>query len=90
VGYYQPFLMLGSMFVTIGTAMIYTLEPSSWAGKYIGYQVLASIGSGLIIQLNVIVAQAISKRVDMSVTLASVLCESCRALSSFAVFDKAD
>ncbi|KAF4766121.1 hypothetical protein HAV15_010702 [Penicillium sp. str.  len=73
VGYYQPFLMLGSMFVTIGSAMIYTLEPNSGSGKYIGYQVLASIGSGLIIQLKVIVAQAISKRVDMSVTVGSVL-----------------
>ena len=70
--------------------MIYTLEPNSGAGKYIGYQVLASIGSGLIIQLNVIVAQAISKRVDMSVTVASVLCESRCDTSSFAVFGQID
>lgn len=70
--------------------MIYTLEPNSGAGKYIGYQVLASIGSGLIIQLNVIVAQAISKRVDMSVTVGSVLCESCCAPSSFSVSGHTD
>lgn len=82
--------MLGSMFVTIGSAMIYTLEPNSGSGKYIGYQVLASIGSGLIIQLKVIVAQAISKRVDMSVTVGSVLCESCCAPSSFAVSGHTD
>lgn len=54
--------------------MLYTLEPLSTAGPYIGYQVLAGIGSGLVIQVNVIVAQAISSRVDMSTTVAMVLC----------------
>ncbi|KAF7165706.1 hypothetical protein CNMCM5623_009806 [Aspergillus felis] len=73
VGFYQPFLMLGAMFVTVGTGLIYTMGPDATAGQYIGYQVLAAIGSGLVIQLNVIVAQAITPRVDMSITLATVL-----------------
>jgi hypothetical protein len=68
--------MLGAMFVTVGTGLIYTMGPAATAGQYIGYQVLAAIGSGLVIQLNVIVAQAITPRVDMSMTLATVLCES--------------
>jgi hypothetical protein len=75
VGYYQLFLLVGGMFITVGSGMIYTLEPNSSAGQYIGYQVLAAIGSGLVIQLNVIVAQAISTRSDMSVTVATVLCK---------------
>ncbi|KAM3081800.1 hypothetical protein ACMFMG_005245 [Clarireedia jacksonii] len=52
VGYYQLFLIVSGMFVTVGSGMIYTLEPNSSAGQYIGYQVSAAIGSGLVIQLN--------------------------------------
>jgi hypothetical protein len=55
--------------------MIYTLVPESSAGQYIGYQILAAVGSGLVIQINVIVAQAISTRADMAVTVAIVLCK---------------
>ncbi|EAW12043.1 MDR family MFS transporter [Aspergillus clavatus NRRL 1] len=73
VGYYPPFLTFGAMFVTLGTGLMYTMGPDATAGQYIGYQVLAAIGSGLVIQLNVIVAQAITPRVDMSVTVATVL-----------------
>ncbi|KAI1390801.1 putative MFS transporter [Hypoxylon trugodes] len=73
VGYYQPFLFIGGIFVAVGSGMIYTLEPNSTAGQYIGYQVLAAIGSGLVIQVNVIVAQAFSSRADIAVTVAIVL-----------------
>ncbi|OAR02344.1 hypothetical protein LLEC1_04195 [Akanthomyces lecanii] len=73
LGYYKPFLLVGAVFLTIGTGMLYTLEPHSSAAHYIGYQILASIGSGLIIQINVVVAQAITPRPDMAVTIAIVL-----------------
>ncbi|KAG7284751.1 hypothetical protein NEMBOFW57_009362 [Staphylotrichum longicolle] len=73
VGYYQPFLLVGALILTVGSGMIYTLEPDSSAGMYIGYQVLAAIGSGMVIQINVVVAQAISARSDMAVTVAIVL-----------------
>ncbi|KAI1851283.1 hypothetical protein JX265_012304 [Neoarthrinium moseri] len=73
MGYYKVYLMVGAIFVTVGSGMIYTLVPESTAGEYIGYQVLAAIGSGLVIQLNVLVAQAISPRVDIAVTVAIVL-----------------
>lgn len=86
MGYYQLFLIVGAMFVTVGSGLIYTLEPSSSAGQYIGYQVLAAIGSGLVIQLNVIVAQAISSRADMSVTVATVLCKLSIPLQLFFLF----
>lgn len=67
--------MVGAVFITIGSGMIYTLRPDSTAGQYIGYQILAAIGGGLVIQINVIVAQAISTRADMAVTVGIVLCK---------------
>ncbi|EGX88301.1 MFS transporter, putative [Cordyceps militaris CM01] len=73
LGYYQPFLLVGAVFLTIGSGMLYTLGPESSAAHYIGYQILASIGSGLVIQINVVVAQAITPRPDMAVTIALVL-----------------
>lgn len=67
--------MVGAVFLTVGSGMLYTLEPGSSAAHYIGYQILASIGSGLVIQINVVVAQAITPRPDMAVTIALVLCK---------------
>ncbi|OCK74840.1 MFS general substrate transporter [Lepidopterella palustris CBS 459.81] len=73
VGYYQPFLWAGAIFITVGSAMIYMLNPNSPASQYIGYQVISGIGMGLVIQVPVIVAQSISTRPDMAVTVAITL-----------------
>lgn len=75
VGYYKPFLLVGGLFLIIGSALIYTLNPHSPARNYIGYQIIPGIGTGLIIQINVIVAQAITPRADVAVTIAIVLCK---------------
>lgn len=61
--------------MTVGAGMVYTLKPDSSAGEYIGWQISAGIGSGLVIQLPVIVAQAISTRADLAVTVAISLCK---------------
>ncbi|KAI8625483.1 putative MFS transporter [Xylariaceae sp. FL1651] len=73
IGYYKIFLIVGSIFLTIGSGLIYTLEPDSGPGKYVGYQVFTAVGSGLVIQLNVIVAQALTPRSDVAVATAIVL-----------------
>ncbi|KAM3484121.1 hypothetical protein MY8738_002560 [Beauveria namnaoensis] len=73
LGYYQPFLLVGAVFPTTGPGMLYTLRPESSTAHYIGYQILASIGSCLVIQINVVVAEAITPRPDMAVTIALVL-----------------
>jgi MFS transporter, DHA2 family, glioxin efflux transporter len=61
--------------------MIYTLDLNSPASHWIGYQVLAGIGTGITVQLPVIVAQAISTRPDMSVTVGIALCKHQRLLN---------
>ncbi|EXJ93249.1 hypothetical protein A1O3_01806 [Capronia epimyces CBS 606.96] len=70
VGYYQPFLLLGSVFITVGAGLIYTLGVHSPASHYIGYQIVAGIGMGLTIQVPAIVAQSISERKDLAVAIA--------------------
>jgi hypothetical protein len=74
LGYYQPFLWIGAIFSTIGSGLIYTLQVDSPASHYIGYQVVAGIGMGFIIQTPVIVAQNISPRPDMAMAVAITLC----------------
>lgn len=74
IGYYKLFLMAGAVFITVGSGMIYTLRPNATMGQYVGYQILTAVGSGLVIQVNVIVAQAISTRADVAVTVGIVLC----------------
>lgn len=75
IGYYQAFLWVGAIFSTVGAGLIYTLEPNSKANAYIGYQVLVSIGSGVVVQVPVIVAQTISPRIDVATTVAITLCK---------------
>lgn len=76
VGYWQLFFCIGSIFSVVGSGLIYTLNLDSTAAQYIGYQVVVSIGTGLTIQIPIIIAQAISSQVDMSVTLSMSLCKS--------------
>ncbi|QIW97727.1 hypothetical protein AMS68_003245 [Peltaster fructicola] len=47
VGYYTPFIIASSVLMAIGAGMITTLNPSSTAGAWIGYQVLFGFGLGL-------------------------------------------
>lgn len=61
--------------MTIGSGLIYTLDVDSPASHYIGYQVVAGIGMGLCIQVPAIVAQSISTRPDMAITIAIALCK---------------
>jgi hypothetical protein len=51
------------------------LDINSPSSKYIGYQIVAGIGGGLPIQVPVIVAQAISARADVSVTMSTIMCK---------------
>ncbi|KAF2138889.1 uncharacterized protein K452DRAFT_328628 [Aplosporella prunicola CBS 121167] len=73
IGYWQPFFWIGSIFSVVGAGLIYTLDLHSTAAHYIGYQVVVSIGTGLTIQIPIIIAQAISSQLDMSVTVSIAL-----------------
>jgi MFS family permease len=40
LGYYTPFLLFSSVFMSIGAGLLSTLEPDSGHSKWIGYQVI--------------------------------------------------
>jgi MFS transporter, DHA2 family, glioxin efflux transporter len=75
IGYFQPFLIVGSMLAAIGAGLIYTFDLDTPPSKFIGYQVVAGTGIGLAIQIPIIVAQATSSAADVSVAMSSMLCK---------------
>ncbi|KAL0254693.1 hypothetical protein SLS55_009216 [Diplodia seriata] len=72
-GHYLPLLAVGSVLAAVGSGLIYTLDIGSPSSHWIGYQALAGIGSGLGIQVGVIVSQAIVPAVDVSSVTAIIL-----------------
>jgi len=73
IGWYQPFLLLGSALAIIGGSLIYTFDIGTGPAKFIGYQVIAGTGVGLMIQVPIVVAQATSSRADVTVAMSTVL-----------------
>lgn len=51
VGYYVPFMWIGSILATVGSGLLLSLKVDSPSGVNIGYQVLAGLGAGLCNQL---------------------------------------
>ena len=74
IGYFQPFLVVGSSIALVGSGLIYTLDIGSSPAQFIGYQVVAGTGIGMAIQVPVIVAQSLSPKADISSAVATVLC----------------
>lgn len=58
-------MWFGAAIFTVGSGMLFTLQVSSYAGKWIGYQLLAGIGSGCAIQLPFIAVQTVLSAKDM-------------------------
>ncbi|THC93732.1 hypothetical protein EYZ11_006772 [Aspergillus tanneri] len=73
IGWYQPFLIVGSMLAIIGGGLIYTFNIGTPTGKWIGYQIIAGFGLGLAIQTPVIVAQSTTAQPDVGMAMSNVL-----------------
>jgi hypothetical protein len=65
-GHFVPLMVIGSAISTVGAGLICTFRIDTGAGKWIGYQVVAGIGSGLAVQIPVIVNQASVGPSDLS------------------------
>lgn len=50
-GHYVPFMWLGAALLTVGSALIHTLNVKSDPGPWVGYQLLAGIGFGMGFQI---------------------------------------
>jgi len=76
MGWIHPFLILGTALATLGGGLIYTFDINTSVSKFVGYQLIAGIGVGLVIQVPIITAQAISDREDLAVASSNMLCKS--------------
>ncbi|KAI9827465.1 MAG: hypothetical protein M1832_004815 [Thelocarpon impressellum] len=65
IGIYAPFMWVGAAVFTVGSGMLYTLQVSSGAGKWIGYQILAGLGAGAGIQVPFVAVQVVLSSADM-------------------------
>lgn len=67
LGPYVPFTWFGSAIFAVGSGMLFTLEVSSSAGLWIGYQILAGFGAGACVQIPFIAVQVVLNKKDIPV-----------------------
>ena len=72
-GHYAGALALGSALIVIGAGLMLKLDIGSPSSAWIGYQVAVGIGSGMVVQAPIIVAQASADKADMSSVSAIIL-----------------
>jgi hypothetical protein len=65
-GHYVHLMVIGSVITTVGAGLIYTFDIDTGSGKWIGYQIIAGAGSGLILQIPIIVNQALVGPSDLA------------------------
>lgn len=65
IGVYKPFMIGGATVFTVGAGLLYTLDISSRAGRWIGYQLVAGFGAGAGIQIPFIAVQVVLSAKDM-------------------------
>ncbi|KEQ70812.1 MFS general substrate transporter [Aureobasidium namibiae CBS 147.97] len=69
VGYYTPFLIVGSALLIVGSALITTWSVSIGSGTWIGYQIITGLGLGAVLQGPNIAAQTVLSDADVSIGL---------------------
>lgn len=62
VGYYTPFLILGSVLMSVGGGLLYTLKTDASTGVWVGYQILFSAGLGMSLEQCNIAIQTVLPR----------------------------
>jgi MFS family permease len=87
-----PVLLIGTTFAVLGAGLLYTLDLYTSKGKWIGYQILSGVGTGLAFQIPTMIIQGVTPLADLAPVTAIVTCKySARYLShlkGFAVNQK--
>ena len=65
IGYYAPFMWVGSAVLTVGCGLLYTLRVDTSTARWIGYQLLTGIGAGMGMQVPFLAVQAVTSAADM-------------------------
>jgi hypothetical protein len=67
IGYYTPFLIVGTCILSIGAGLLTTLQVDSGSGKWIGYQIIYGFGMGLSFQAPNLAAQTVLPTRDVPI-----------------------
>jgi MFS family permease len=74
VGYFTPPAIIGSAIGVVGCGLLSTFQVDTPAGKWIGYQILASAGLGIAIQQGFIAVQTVLSMDQVSIGVAAIVC----------------
>ncbi|EFQ36588.1 major facilitator superfamily transporter [Colletotrichum graminicola] len=72
-GYYTPFMLLSSVFMSIGYGLITTFSPETPSVMWIGYQIIAGVGVGVGMQQPLIAVQVVLDMADVATGTAIVI-----------------
>lgn len=67
IGYYTPFIIVGTCVLAIGAGLLTTLQVDTGEGKWIGYQILYGFGMGLSFQAPNLAAQTVLPTKDVPI-----------------------
>ncbi|KAI0814137.1 MFS gliotoxin efflux transporter glia [Xylaria sp. FL0064] len=73
VGLYSPFLFVGAALSTIGAGLIYTWDLNTSLGRIIGYQIIYGVGTGIAVQIPLIVVSVVMAGADHAIATATIL-----------------
>ncbi|KAF2625506.1 major facilitator superfamily transporter [Macroventuria anomochaeta] len=76
IGYYTPFMIIGSCCMAVGTGLITTLATSTETAKWIGYLIVLGIGVGFSMQHANLAVQVVLEKQDIPIGTAMLsLCQ---------------
>ncbi|EQB46556.1 major facilitator superfamily transporter [Colletotrichum gloeosporioides Cg-14] len=76
-GYYQPFMLAGTVLIAVGAGLLSTLRVQSGAGQWISFQVIAGLGIGASTQQAAVAVQSTLTEGDVAIGVAVVLFFQC-------------
>ncbi|KAJ9635643.1 hypothetical protein H2204_005817 [Knufia peltigerae] len=73
LGYYNPFILLSSVLMPVAAGLMSTFTPATSHYKWIGYQILFGMGSGMGVQQPLTISQTVLAKSDVSTGSALML-----------------
>ncbi|KAF7532706.1 hypothetical protein G7054_g7741 [Neopestalotiopsis clavispora] len=74
LGYSNPYIILGTALMSVGTGLMSTLTPSAGQQYWIPYQVLQGLGAGMTLSMPYVATQTILKPEDIAVGTSTLQC----------------
>ncbi|KAG8672684.1 hypothetical protein FPOAC1_005962 [Fusarium poae] len=65
LGYYVPFMWMGSAIFTTGAGLLYTINQGTRLAQWFGFEVLAGAGFGIVIQIPIFAVQVVLSTADI-------------------------